>query len=155
MAMRQHALVIDGTIEAVGHLPQSARRLDTDEWVMGLRNADVSLQQACGYYEVQNTSRPPDTDTTTYDRSVELVDGTPTVVWTQRAKTADEQQAEQQSTTEDAIRQAVRDHLATLRQIRGSSGQLNNAQLSQSVRALARGQVRVIRLLVNELDGTD
>lgn len=55
----------------------------------------------------------------------------------------------------DTIRRAVRSHLADLRTIRDSTGQLTNAQLSQAVRALAKGQMHVIRLLVDELDAAD
>lgn len=55
----------------------------------------------------------------------------------------------------DAIRGQVTDHLADLRTITGSSGSLTNAQLSNAVRVLARGQIRLIRLAVDLLDGTD
>lgn len=85
-----YALVIDGTIEAVGGLPRSARRLDNDAWVMGLASAPVAEREACGWFAITSTDRPAGTDTTTHDRSVELVDGTPTVVWTERDLTADE-----------------------------------------------------------------
>lgn len=85
-----YALVTDGTIDRVGTLPKSARRLDSGQWVLGLRDASTELQEACGWFEVFNTDQPADTDTTTHDRSIELVDGTPTVVWTERDKTDDE-----------------------------------------------------------------
>ena len=84
-----HAHVIDNTIVATG-LPGSARRLDTGDWVLALGDADTATQEACGWYEVVDTPRPDDTDTTTHDQSYELVDGVPTVVWTERAKTDDE-----------------------------------------------------------------
>lgn len=89
-----YAYVTDGTVQAEGTLPRSARRLDTGQWVLGLHDATIALQQACGWYQATDTARPADTATTTYDRSVELVDGTPTVVWTERPKTQSELDAE-------------------------------------------------------------
>lgn len=88
-----HALVIDGQIQALGRLPRSARRLDTGEWVMGLDSAPLALVHACGWHEVQDAERPPDTETHTHERSVEVVDGVPAVVWTPRAWTAEEVEA--------------------------------------------------------------
>ena len=52
------------------------------------------------------------------------------------------------------IEDAVKAHLADLRTIRDSTGTLTGAQLSNAVRALAKGQVHVIRLLVGALDST-
>lgn len=53
------------------------------------------------------------------------------------------------------LHRQVRDHLADLRTITGSSGTLTAAQLSNAVRALARGQIGLIRLAVDLLDATD
>lgn len=55
----------------------------------------------------------------------------------------------------DAIHAAARDHLADLRTIRNSTGTLTGANLSNAVRALAKGQGHVIRLLIGALDATD
>lgn len=111
-----YALVTNDAIQSLGRLPNSARRLDTGEWVMGLATAPVAMQQACGWFEVADTARPADTATTTFDRAVELVNGTPTVVWTERAKTQVEldaqAQAEQDAETRFILQQAV----PTLRQ---------------------------------------
>ena len=96
-----YAFVVDGTVQAVGRLPVAARRLDTGQWVLGLADAPVELQEACGWYQVADTPRPDDTATTTHGRTVELVDGTPTVVWTERALTDDEQFAREQSQAPD------------------------------------------------------
>ena len=111
-----YALVTDGTIDAVsGRLPTAARRLDTDEWVMGLRDADTATQQATGWFEIQDTVRPADTPTTTHDRSVELVADVPTVVWTERDKTAGELQAEQDAADIEEKRGNYQGAVATLR----------------------------------------
>jgi len=81
-----HASIIDGQILTTGSLPTTARRTDTGAWVLNLTDAPVELREACGWYEVIDVERPPDTDTTTFDRTVELVDGTPTIVWTEVQK---------------------------------------------------------------------
>jgi hypothetical protein len=98
-----YALVDDGTIEAEGALPQSARRLDTGQWVMGLRDAPVELQEATGWFEVTDVDKPADTATHTYDRSITLVAGVPTVTWTQRLKTAEEVAAATATTNQASI----------------------------------------------------
>ena len=85
-----YALVISNVIQSVGNLPKSARRLDTQEWVMNLREAPVDLQQECGYFEVVDIIRPDDTPTITFDRTIELLASIPTVVWIERLKTAEE-----------------------------------------------------------------
>ena len=107
-----YAYVTDGTVQATGRLPVAARRLDTGQWVLGLPDAPAELQQACGWYQVTDTPRPDDTATTTHDRTVELVDGAPTVVWTERPKTQAELDAEaefaEQQAAQDALPAAVR-----------------------------------------------
>ena len=86
-----YAYVDNGQIESVGSMPVAARRHDTGEWVMGLRHADPDTQRATGWYAIQDTAQPADTSTTTFDRTVEMVDHgegpIPTVVWTERDKT--------------------------------------------------------------------
>lgn len=83
-----YAHVTDNTItDTAWRLPRAARRLDTGQWVLGLPHAATRLQQACGWREVTETERPDDTDTTTHERTIELVDGTPTAVWTERPLT--------------------------------------------------------------------
>lgn len=79
-----YAQIVDNIILQTGGLPDSARRLDTGQWILNLADADEPTREACGWYEVVDTLRPDDTPTATFDHSIELVDGTPTVVWTGR-----------------------------------------------------------------------
>jgi len=115
-----YALVENGTIGSVGGLPTAARRQDTGEWVVGLRQASPDLQRATGWYAIQDTAQPADTPTTTHDRSVELVDHgegpIPTVVWTERDKTAAELQAEIDDADRETKRSNYKGAVATLRQ---------------------------------------
>lgn len=87
--MTEYVLVRSGRIEQFG-LPPSARRLDSGAWVLGLPDAPDTLKAACGYLAVVTTSRPADTATETTDRSVRVVNGVPTEVWTTRLKSSDE-----------------------------------------------------------------
>jgi len=86
-----YAFVVNEVIEEeFSLLPDSARRLDTQEWVMGLSTAPVNLVEATGWFTVLNVARPPDTPTLTSDRSLILVNGDPTEVWTSRPWTPEE-----------------------------------------------------------------
>lgn len=171
------ALVTSNTIQAVvGKLPLAARRLDTGQWVLGLRDATVATQQACGWFAVVDVPRPAETDTTTHDRSVELVANAPTVVWTARPWTVDELAARQQDTNRTAIDAAIVNALAELDTLIAApavdavpAGTLTTAQLSNVARAMrdavqqnragaqrvARTLKQTIRLVRGDFDGID
>lgn len=170
-----YAHITDSVIQAVGRLPQSARRLDTQEWVLGLADATVTLREACGWFPVTDTTRPEDTATTTHDRTVELVAGVPTVVWTERPKTQAELDAEQETANRTTIDQAITDALTRLQELVDApaipavpNGTMTNAVLSDVVRALrdhaqdtragaqevALTLRRTIRLVRGDYDGT-
>lgn len=148
-----YALIQDNQIQSIGSLPNSARRLDTQEWVMGLATAPPELVAATGWAEVVDTARPADTATTTHDRSIELVNGTPTVVWTQRAKTPDDLAGEQQQANRSTIEDQARNAFAGNRTYAASTP--TAAQTTAQVKALSRQMNGVLRLLLNELDGTN
>ena len=83
-----YALVEGDTIvEGPGPLPDVWNDGERD-W--DLRPMDDAELAELGWYEVVTVPRPPDTETTTYDYSVELVAGVPSEVWTERPKTPDE-----------------------------------------------------------------
>ena len=81
------ARVTDDTITVPYRVPNVLR---TDDGDVDLRSMDPALLAAHGIHEVVRTPRPDDTATTTHDRTIELVDGVPTVTWTARDKTPDE-----------------------------------------------------------------
>ena len=112
-----YAYITDATINAeAGNVPTAARRLDDGRWVLALRDASVELQEACGWFAVTDTPRPPDTPTTTHDRTVELVNNVPTVVWTERPKTQAELDAEQAAAESTVRRTDLQAAVSTLRQ---------------------------------------
>ena len=87
----QIAQINDGVITAVQSLQNSPLYAEGRWW----DNRDPAVVQewmtTYGWVEVVNTPKPADTTTDTYDqRSVELIDGIPTEVWTSRPWTAEE-----------------------------------------------------------------
>jgi hypothetical protein len=56
---------------------------------------------------------------------------------------------------EETIMNRARELYTDLRAIRNTTGSLSNAQLSNAVRVLARGEIAMLRLLLKELDGVD
>jgi len=149
-----YALVQSNATQSVGRLPASARRLDTQEWVMGLETAGATLQQACGYFPVTDVPRPADTATDTFDRSVQLVNGTPTVVWTRRPMTAQELANVTATANRATIQQQATTALDTNRTFLAIASPTNAQTLAQ-VKALTRQNQGIIRLLLNQLDGTN
>ena len=93
-----YAQIVDGTIVAQGRPPRVA--LVDGRW-LDLR-VDANLPLA-GWFAIVDTDRPADTDTTTHTRSVELVDGTPTVVWTPRPWTEAELLARLEADAPDPV----------------------------------------------------
>lgn len=177
-----YAQIAGGEVTAVGRLPQSARRQDSGDWVSGLSSASVDLQQACGWYEIVETPRPPVAEGEVAVNSLELVGGYPTLVWTVRPKTPGELAADAEQSNHDSVEQAARDALATNRsditQAQAIASQAdalssatfgNNGQRDTAIRNLATGvrllaeqseaQARqlngIIRLTLGQFDGTD
>lgn len=165
-----YAHVINDTIDTVGRLPKGA---DADGQWLTLTEGNAHL---AGWFPVVDTARPSDTADTTHDRAVELVNGTPTVVWTARPWTPDELAARQQSANATAIDAAISAALAELQQLVDApavpdvpAGTLTNAQLSNTMRAMRdvvqqnrAGIQRVagtlkqtIRLVRGDFEGTD
>ena len=91
--MSSYCLVQNDTIvEGPGGLP--------DVWNDGARDWDLRPMDAAqlaelGWFEVIETERPPNTDLTTWDSTVEVVDGIPTVVWAERPWTSEELAADE------------------------------------------------------------
>jgi hypothetical protein len=89
--------LIDGQIVKIASVkPESDRRLDTGEWVLGYVGPE------CGWYYADTQPRPVETTTLTYDRSLQLIDGVPTIVWIEREKTLAEKAVRYPSSEESA-----------------------------------------------------
>ncbi len=146
-----YALVINNAVTAEqGALPDSARRLDTQQWVLGLPAAGVTLQHACGWYAVTDVAKPADTPTVTTDRSLTLVAGVPTVTWTSRPKTQAEIDSATAAANQATIQTQAQGALATNTTALGlpdptpgnttylAIGSPTNVQVTAQVRALTQ-----------------
>lgn len=118
-----YAHIVAGDIVQTGSLPRT--------WYDGTRWHDWRYLSTSatdpadyGWYPVTDTPRPTDTELQTHERSVQLVAGVPTVVWTPRPWTPEElatraaQQVQEQLATDTTadlgkLEQAIKD-LATL-----------------------------------------
>jgi hypothetical protein len=141
--MTTYANVIDGQIVTVGRPPNVT---EVDGVWYDLRNLDPAILAAARWFPLVDTARPADTAETTTDRSVELVDGTPTVVWTTRPWTANELEAQRQAANQSIIDTAITAALAELDTLIAApalptvpAGSLTNAQLSEALRQLRDG----------------
>lgn len=99
-----YAYIEDNEITKLAQIPNGAKRQDTGEWVLGLKDASTELQEATGWYEVVDEGKPdPSSETKVVDYSIDLVDGVPTRVYTERDKTQEEIDAENTPTLEQQI----------------------------------------------------
>lgn len=161
--------VTDDPLIEVNRVPPSARRIDSGEWVLGLRDASADVQQATGWYQVVEVARPADTATDTFQRTVELVNGVPTVVWTQRPWTTEELAARTAFANQATLTTQVADNIATLltsvtalNEITARTNATINANpaatikdLTRELKTVARQTIRVARLVARQLDTTD
>lgn len=143
-----YALVRNAAIVQTGHLP--------DTWFDGTRWWDFRTEQpdpSTGWLPIADTTRPAD-PTYAYDRSTQLVNGTPTVVWTARNWTAEEQAARTAATNDKTIRERADAALTTNANFLALATP-TNAQVVAHVRALTRQATGLIRLALGQLDSTD
>lgn len=145
------ALVVDGDVVAVADtLPNAARVAGSRAWVRDLVHASTEVRASCGWHTVTATPRPPSTAATTHDRTVELVDGVPTVVWVERQWTS----GELADSNGDTIRRRALEALDANRMFLAASSPTAAQTLAQ-VRSMARQMNGLIRLTLGALDGTD
>lgn len=117
-----HAFVKDGQILAVGvSIPREAMTLDGEEMIFNLRTQPEAVQRSCGYWEIVETTPPTVSDTQRADRSVNMVGGVPTEVWTVRNET-----------TEEAVYRTRKQNSLTLRDVQAGLAMLeaNKAYLT-------------------------
>lgn len=151
-----YALVVTNTIQALAtRLPNSARRLDTGAWVMGLATATVALQQATGWYAVVDVAKPADTQTHTHDRTITLVGGIPTETWTQRLWTAEELAARTADTNAATIRSRAETALTANAAFLAIGPAPTNVQVRDHVILMTKECTGLIRLVLDKLDSTE
>lgn len=87
--------------------PQRWRRL-TDGQEVAVRDGTEADRQACGFFAITLVPRPTTAVDERADRTVEMVNGTPTEVWTVRDETAQEFQDRHRKETNVTLRDAQR-----------------------------------------------
>lgn len=147
-------LVVNNAVtEERGALPDSARRQDNQQWVLGLPAATVALQQACGYFAVTDAARPADTATLTTDRTVQKVGSTWTVVWVSRNKTAQEIANATANTNQATIISQAQGALTTNATYIALASP-TTAQNTAQIKALSQQVDKLIRLALGLFDAT-
>ncbi len=149
--MTTYALIQNEAIQQIGPLPKIWND-GTRYW--DLRDPSQVDLTALGWLEVVQVARPADTATTTFDRSVTLVDGSPTETWTERDKT----QAELDSDVTEANRSSIETKSRSA--IQGNKDYLalsspSNADRNAQLEALTRQSTALIRLVLGELAEDD
>jgi len=102
-----YAHITDDVVDETGLPPETM--FDDGRW-WDLRPMTPEVLTPRGWFELVEVPRPPDTDTTTHDYSLTVVDGLPTQTWTPRPWTADETAAR----AEAAEHQATSDRVALI-----------------------------------------
>jgi hypothetical protein len=146
-----HAHVTNGTIDQLGTPPATA--FAQGRW-WDLRTLEPAALAATGWVDATETARPADTGTTTHDSSWAIVGGKAVQSWTARPKTTAELAADGAATNGATIRQQAETALDTNRTYLAITAP-TNAQIAAQVKALARQNNGVIRLVLQKLDATD
>ena len=156
----------DAIVEGPGALPDVWNDGERDWDLRPMNNSELA---ELGWYEVQTTERPPNTDTTTFDSSIELVDSLPTEVWTERPWTAEElsSQEAQKNTSEltsesnEAVDKLVEvvNHLNLITDMTNATINQNPAAIIKDVarelKTVARQANREARLTSGRTESTD
>ena len=106
-----------------------------------------------GWLEVVTTPRPPDTDTTTHDYALVLVDGVPTEVWTARPWTSDElAAAESQANTQQMVAESDEavDKLVLVVENLNALTDLTNADINANPAAVIKDLARECKTIARQ-----
>jgi hypothetical protein len=164
------AHVVDGVIEHTSAAPmykvwnEQTRVFDTSN-----DREDLAALAEAGWYPVTDAPKPDDTDTGTTEYTVQLVDGTPTVVWKPRDWTAEELVARQSDSNERALRDSMStlvgralDRQAAMQAIIDTQNSTINANPAQYIKLIARAEkrsasdvLRMARLVGGMTDSAD
>jgi len=155
--MTSYARVLDDEIVSTGPPPDLLEPGDItaeDRW-WDLRKHDLDLQiweseviEPHGWLPVVSAERPPDTDETTSDYSLELVDGVPTEVWTERPWTPGELAQKDKAVVHTELVAEQTDAVDDLIAAVGVLNALQGADVDPAIQVLA-GAVLTIARAVN------
>lgn len=144
-----YARIVNNVITEFG-LPNSARRLDTNEWVMGLNESfcPESLRAACGFFVIDESAiQPPNTTTTFFLATYEVNTGRPVLVWVETPKEPEQITKESREFNLEGLllqaRNAIIDNNAFL-----ADNNVNNAEAVAQIQRLTQQNNRIIRVIV-------
>ena len=106
-----------------------------------------------GWLPIVHTDRPPDTDAVTYDYSLELVDGQPTEVWTERPweqPELDAQEAQANTTQMVAESDEAVDKLVLVVEALNAITALTNAEINQNAAAVIKDLARECKTIARQ-----
>jgi hypothetical protein len=146
-----YALVRANVIEQVG---PPRLWFDGARW-WDFRPADPATYAAAGWLPVTDVARPADTATDTFDRSVTLVGGVPTVTWTARPWTVEELAARTAAANEAVIDTGLAADIAVMAAIIAQTNADLKTDPSQEIKDIARAVRRLDRKVTRLLDSTD
>lgn len=150
-----YAHVTDGAVDAIGNPP--ATIWDGTRW-WDLRGMDPADLARAGWYEIIRTPRPDDTRTTVYARRFTFAGGVVSEVWEGSPRSAEGIAAWDADVAAEANRTTIE---TQARQAFISNRQYINranptaAQTTAQVKALSQQMNAVMRLVFNDLTGTD
>lgn len=97
--MTEYARIENGAIVSLMPEPYGVIMYGTRHWDFRDPGVREEWMSRYGYVRVQTVARPEDTDTVAHERTVDVVDGTPVEVWTERAWTPEESLARGRAAT--------------------------------------------------------
>jgi hypothetical protein len=156
----EYAFVVNNTIiKADVQLPPSALRL-TDGSTINLRDATANDQRACGYFVIIGTPVPALQPNERADRSVELIAGEPTEVWTTRTANTEEENLRIRNANRETLRSiaSTTTQLTALREILTDAdvatfvGRTNNAPWDATDRRALKTAIRTIDRLTKAVE---
>lgn len=93
-----YVFATNSELEETNRLPNAARKLvdgePTGDWVMALPSASVELQEACGYFKVEEGDKPPTKSNQYLERNLVIRYGKPVIEWKRKIKKLEDQMEE-------------------------------------------------------------
>ncbi len=142
--------VTGSTVDALGNPPRVA--YDGARW-WDLRTLDPAALAATGWFLVTEVARPADTATNTTDATYVKSGSVILQSWTTRTKTAQEVIDATAAANSSTIETNLNADLVTLQAMIDATNATINANAAVYIKDLARVQRRIVRRVINKLDG--
>ena len=148
--MSNYVLVQNNEIIEDGPVPPVWNDGERDWDMRGMSDTELA---GLGWYKVIEVPQPVNTETTTFDYSIELVDSVPTEVWTERDKTAQEIENETSVENTNQMRtesdEAV-DKLILVVENLNLITDMTNAAINQNAAAVIKDLAREVKTVARQ-----